>query len=393
MTLSEAAKALPPRPVISRSIEKNLTSAIEVRGDTVEATVNLSKEDPAKPEGAARSLLERHGLNPDQFVVTGFRSSEWSMPNGELGTSTRFTFARSGSPAATGSALPDLDDLHATIKRDRRKAPVWTVAQDSQTVAVVLADFQTGKTGARGGTEELLRRSEASLARFERYVKKIKPAEILVLDAGDPVEGFENAGPQERTNDLQLTEQIRVWRRIFWSWIDAAARLAPSVKVAAVPSNHGRVRRGKAEMGTPNDDYGIEVLTQVSDMAGVYPEKYEHVKFFAPSYYEESVAIETVGGKVVGLVHGHQAKQAARMPVWLAGQAAGRSPVGSADIVFAGHYHALQVGTWGDHRYFFIAPTSDAGSDWFRNLSGMESAPGVLAMTIDGEGWRDLAVL
>lgn len=393
MSLKDAAVALPPRPVVTRAAEKNLSSVLEVKGDVAEVTVNLAKDEPEEPEGKARDLLERHGLDPAQFMVTGFRTSTWTMANGEDGTSTRFTFARKGSAAAGGTLLPDIDDLHAAIKRDQRKAPKPKAVAEHVSLLAVIADPQFGKVDERGGTEDTLRRLEASLERFRAHAKKVKPSEIIVIDAGDSIENFESVASEERTNDLSLTEQIRVWRRVFWSWIDEASRLAPSVKVLSVGSNHCRVRRGKNNLGTPSDDYGIEVLTQVADMASVYPEKYSHVEFFAPGRHEESVAIQAVGGKVIGLAHGHQARTPTGLPKWLNGQAAGRTPVGGADIVIAGHFHHYKIEPWGDDRWIFIAPTSDNGSSWYRNVSGIESQPGLLALTIDEEGWRDHRVL
>lgn len=397
MTLADALKATPPRPVVNRPEQKTLSRELEVSGDKAEATINLPAGSSETPEGEARRLLEDNGLNPDSFVVTGFRTSQWTMANGETGTSTRFVFGKVGTAAAAGagelSAMPDLDDLHATIKRDRRKAPRFTRVVEKVSVLGVIADPQAGKDDHRGGIEELLERLEASREEFVRYCKKVKPAEIIIFDAGDSIENFESGdGSADRTNNLSLTEQIRVWRRVFWSWIDEASRLAPSVKVLSVGSNHCRVRRGKSNMGVATEDYGIEVLTQVADMAGVYPEKYAHVEFFAPGKFEDAVAIQTLGGKVVGLAHGHQVGNPDKFPDFLAKQAAGRTAIGGADLVVFGHFHNLRVQTWGDDRWLIIAPTSDNGSSWWRNISGAESAPGVLALTLDEGGWHGLAV-
>ncbi|WP_159795572.1 metallophosphoesterase family protein [Puerhibacterium puerhi] len=378
---------------MNRPADKALTRALEVKGDTVEATVNLAPDSTTAPEGEARTLLQNYGLDPDEYVVTGLRSSEWTMLGGKVGKSSRFTFARRGS-AAAGVVLPDLDDLHRAVKRDRRKAPAFKAVAESISVLAVLADLQVGKVDARGGVEELLERLEASLEGFRDYCREVKPEEIILFDAGDGIENFESGdGSSDRTNDLSLTEQIRVFRRVLWTWIDEASRLAPSVKVLSVGSNHCRVRKGKSNMGNATEDYGIEVLTQVADMASVYPERYGHVEFYAPERTSDSVAIEALGGKVVGLAHGHQVSNPDRFPDFLAKQAAGRTPIGTADLVVFGHFHNLRIQTWGDDRWLFVAPTSDNGSAWWRNISGAESAPGVMAMTLDAKGWRDVAVL
>lgn len=372
--------------------DKDFASKLEVTGDIAEVEIRDTKGEVT--EGRARDFLEGEGLDPNQYIVASFKKSQWGDASSPK-ESVAFTFKRIGA-ATLPIELPDMDDLHEAVKRavaDRKETPRdrGPVAP-KRSVLTTLADFQTGKTGERGGTEELLRRSEEAKARWVEYVKAENPYEIILVDLGDAIENFENAGAQERTNDLQLTEQLRAWRRIFWSWIDEASRLAPSVKVISVPSNHCQVRRGKNVLGTPSDDYGIEVLSQVADMAGVNSELYGHVEFFAPPNQEESLAIEAVGGKILGFAHGHQASNPDKFPTWIAGQALGRTPIGNADIICFGHFHHLRVQTIGNDRWMFVAPTMDSGSAWWRNISGSESAPGVLTMVIESDGWRALHV-
>lgn len=251
----------------------------------------------------------------------------------------------------------------------------------------------THNSNHRGGVEELLARVDESLEAWTDQILLQRPAEIVLLDAGDPIENFESAGEQERTNDLGLTEQIRVWRRIFWKWVERAASLAPTVHVAAVGSNHGRVRRGKAALGHASEDYGIEVLAQLSDMAAVNPDKYGHVRFYTPGKFDESLALHLAGGKVLGMVHGHQVQRATALDAWWAKQSHGRGPVADADILVAGHFHAFHVLPSGGDRWIFVAPTSDNGSAWFRNISGKENPPGVLSFAVDPLGWRGLALV
>jgi hypothetical protein len=332
-------------------------------------------------------LLEEHGLTPGQWTVKSHSSSRWQSASGEWRESHRLTAIPNRSTVAE---KVDLDDLQKAVRRVRRRPP--ELGTENVSVIGVLSDMQVGKTDSRGGTEELLQRMETSRYRFRDYIAQAKPEEIVLLDAGDPIENFENTGSQDRTNDLQLTEQIRVWRRIFWTWIETAAQLAPTVKVAAVSSNHGRVRKGKAYVGTPSDDYGIEVLSQVADIAAANPAKYGHVTFYSPGRHDEALALRLVGGKVVGLVHGHQTSSIDRIDDWWKGQSHGRTPVGQADYLVAGHWHNMRVSTSGDDRWIFSAPTADSGSSWFKNLRGHDSAPGVMAFTVDPDGWNGLAL-
>lgn len=283
-------------------------------------------------------------------------------------------------------------DLEALLKDARRAArtkPVKTLTA-GVTKVINLADFQSGKTDKRGGTEELLLRSEIALGDILSQTRKQKPEEILLVDNGDSTEGFESAPNADRTNDLQQTEQIRVWRRIFWRWITAFADLGIPMKVIAVPSNHCRVRRGKAALGHLHDDWGLEVLSQVADMASVNPERFSHVEFLRPADHEEHVTLTLVGGKVISFAHGHQANSPNAVVDW----AKGRSPrnIKLSDIVVVGHFHHLRVVSFGERQWLFICPTMDAGSAYFTASSGEDSDPGVLTFLVDEYGWREVYV-
>jgi len=285
----------------------------------------------------------------------------------------------------------DLKALFAEAKR--AKAPAGMAQPSTMTTMVInLGDFQVGKVDSRGGLVELLARNAQAKAAVIKQIRKIKPVEVVLVDGGDAMEGFESSPNADRTNDLQQTEQMRVWRRLFWGWVHDVSRLVEDVKVVGVPSNHCRVRRGKAAVGSVNDDYGLEVVSQLADMAEVNPEAYGHVTFHVPPEHDEHLALTLASGKVWGAAHGHQKGSPQGLLGWLEGQAAGRSPIGHADYVSLFHFHNLYVQTWGDDRWAFGCPTMDSGSSWFRNISGKESRAGVLTFVIDENGWRDLFV-
>ena len=284
-------------------------------------------------------------------------------------------------------------DLAALMKEAMRvvraRKPLAPAATDS-TMVINLADLQVGKVDILGGTPELLVRSETSLAAVLARVKRQKPAEILLVDPGDSTEGFNSAPNAARVNDLQETEAIRVWRRILWRWISELAKFGIPMKVVSVPSNHCRNRIGKNAVGPISDDWGLEVLSQVADMASVNPDAYAHVEFIAPREYEEHVTLTLAGGKVISFAHGHQSNSPNGMVDW----AKGKSPreIKLSDIVVVGHFHHLRVVTFGENQTLFICPTMDPGSSHFTPRSGESSAPGVLTFMVDENGWRDLFV-
>lgn len=286
---------------------------------------------------------------------------------------------------------PRADADIAVLAKEARKAarhkPVTT--RRGGTKVISLADFQVGKVDVLGGSAELLERSEMALKAKIAEVRRDKPQQIVLADPGDSTEGFESAPNAPRTNDLQQTEQIRVWRRILWRWIDALSKLTDDLVVIGVPSNHCQVRKGKAKLGPALDDWGIEVIAQVSDIAAANPEAYEHVRFIVPNEHEEHVLFEMVDGLILGVIHAHQANN----PEQLIGKIKqnSRRGIGQADIVLAGHFHHLRIIAFGDNQWLIISPTNDNGSSWFM-YSGELSDPGVLSFMVDARCWYGIDV-
>lgn len=289
----------------------------------------------------------------------------------------------------TTSIRPQVD-LDALMAEAAAQPPVVRPARTlSQTSKIInLADFQIGKVDELGGTAETLARSERALAEVMMDLETNPVAEIIIVDPGDSTEGFESAPNAAQTNDLDQTEQIRVWRRIAWRWVSRLATLGVPMKFVGVPSNHCRVRKGKNAQGKPNDDWGIEVVAQLSDIAAANPEAYGHIDFIVPNTYEEHVLLTLVGGKVLGVAHGHQKASPAALPGWV--KSTGRRGLAQADIVVVGHFHHLEVIAFGDQQWLFICPTNDNGSSWFTPSSGERSEPGVLTFRVDTSGWYDL---
>ena len=255
----------------------------------------------------------------------------------------------------------------------------------NRTKVIALADFQIGKTDELGGTKETLARSEAALAIVLEDVRANRYAQIVLVDPGDSTEGFESSPNAAQTNDLHQTEQIRIWRRILMRWIRALAPETVDLVVIGVPSNHCRVRKGKNVQGSALDDWGIEVIAQVSDICEENPERYSHVRFIVPEEHQEHVLFTLLGGKVLGVVHGHQKGSPAALANWI--KSTGRRGLAQADIVLVGHFHHLVVEAFGDLQWLFICPTNDNGSSWFTPSSGERSEPGILTLRVDSKRW------
>jgi hypothetical protein len=290
----------------------------------------------------------------------------------------------------------DLEDLIAAAKAapPHRPAPV----AGGRALVVAWADLQVGKTGSRGGTEELVQRVMERLDALDRYAEEHLCGSAYLVDVGDCVEGFQNTGAQLHTNDLSFPEQLRVARRLY---TEAALRLAASherVVCAGVPSNHGQWRRGKELLGKPGDDFGIEILTGVADAFSLNPDAFGHVSFRVPQPWEESIALD-IEGTIVAAAHGHQANRPERIPQWWAGQVHGGQPAADADILLTGHFHNVRVqpsgrsAHTGRAKWWLQAPTLDNGSDWYRHRTGEDSDPALMVFTVDKDGWDNLKLL
>jgi hypothetical protein len=332
------------------------------------------------PEGYTLVLVEMQLAQHENF---------WTRENqGEDAVTRPSNSFRYRFKVVPKSARHD-EDIAALMAeaRDRVFTPV-SGRFGSTSKVINLADFQIGKVDECGGTKETIARSEAALVAVVHDLTHNPVDEILIVDPGDSTEGFESAPNAAQTNDLDQTEQIRVWRRLLWRWIDALAPLAPSVKVIGVPSNHCRVRKGKNAQGGTLDDWGIDVIAQVHDIAAANEAAYGHVEFIVPNQYEEHVLITLVGGQVLGVAHGHQKASPAALAGWV--KSTGRRGLAQADIVVVGHFHHLVVQAFGDQQWLFICPTNDNGSSWYTPSSGERSEPGILTFRVDSRGWYAL---
>lgn len=354
----------------------------------------ITIDDVAQTKEQADWLLEDYGIDREEYDVSyGF--SRWDAADGSEKKSVRIK--ASPKPSSTLAEKADVDELIAAIAADL-EPPLFT-EQYAGTLVLAPADWQIGKTDYEGGTKETLERIRQSLSVVvERLAERGQPYENIVLaEMGDIVENFYNTSSQRETNDLDITSQIRVARRMMLEVIREVAPWCDNLYYVAVPSNHGSVRVGfKQQAATVDNDWGLEIQAQVMDALAENPTAYGHVKAVKPAKNEESVALDIfedgdhVG--VLGFVHGHQASNPDKIGQWWAGQSHGRRPTAMADILVTGHWHSLRVQHSGDARWIIVAPTSDPGSSWFTEKTGENSQSGMLSFELDGKNWKDLRI-
>lgn len=336
----------------------------------------------------AVELFKDFDLDPNVWTVVSVRKSRWQRFDGEWLEAAKVT-VKPADQVLDGKDL-DYDALVADISK-------WKPGKIEQATGPLYAIYAIGDTqygkDAGGGTEATVARVltaiEESVARHKELLKAGRKIGTVVLpQLGDCIEGSTSQhGKVIGRSDLGVTQQVRIGRRVLMAWIKAFAPLCDELLIPVVPGNHDEPHR--ITMTDPIDSWQIEVVAAVQDACAENP-NLAHVKFYYPKPDHGTLAID-LGGTTVGLAHGHQAKD---MGKWLHGQATGRTPVGSADVLITGHFHHFRADQIGP-RLWIQVPAMDGGSAWFRDKSGLESPTGIVSLVV-GEGYdprRDLAVL
>ncbi|MER6314648.1 hypothetical protein ABT237_12875 [Streptomyces sp. NPDC001581] len=374
--------ALPARQI---DPERDFTRQIEVSGDAAEVTVRGPAE--MDPESSATDVLRAHGLAPSDWDVKGFRSSEWTMPGGELGVSTRFTFVR--RQLTTETERPDLDEIFSLI--DNYNPPRLTTAerQGDHTLIIALGDMQIGKAdgdGVAGTLRRTITCIDSATALLAEYRKRFSIGHVHIAWLGDHIEGYQSQGGANawRTT-LTLTEQIRVTRRIMAHAVLNLAPLVERLTVAAVPGNHGEAVRFNGKGITRYDDsHDTDALIAVQEAVSLAPEEFRHVEFFVPDTDELTLVVDC-SGTVVAHAHGHQWKAGKHFDWWKGQSFNKASAMHQADVLLAGHLHHEFVDTDGP-RTFIQIPAMESESTWWRHRTGTVGAPGLMVMvTRDGQ--------
>lgn len=329
-------------------------------------------------------LLTLAGLDPDAFRITG-KVSQWTKTHHDREDtySFFFQFEKITADEDESELARELASLIKPIKVT--KMPTAT----GLPMVVSLADSQVGKDGPDADSPETMdRRFDIALGQVAALVKSKKPAELVIADCGDPIEGITSSAPNQiATNTLELPDQLRMWQRRLTQTILTLAPLAGKTHIAAVPSNHGEIRNSAGKVGY--GDYGLGVARTVEDAFDMLGSKFD-LTFHYPATKHDVITYVDVAETRIAFTHGHHAKAIDRMPQWVANQAASlRSPMRDATIVVHGHFH--QPG-YRESRGRSIISSSmfDSGSAWFENLTGEFSRPSITTFSIRDKRVTDL---
>ncbi len=378
------------RKRVAKDIPKGFEPSIEY--DSAGGTLVSTPRKPVTDEPDHAELLAEFELDPTKWRITGLRRSKWQRWDGEWLESFRASFV-----PFTGARNVPIDDLLQIVSKWKPQNTPKTQNKgkiSGLAYVVVLADTQVGKIDG-GGTDEIiqnvLHKTDLAVERLKELRKAGRNIDTIYLpQLGDCIEGMNSQGGKHiwRT-DLDLTSQIRIYRRLLLHMVKQFAPHADKVIVPAIPGNHDEaVRVGNSMATTYTDSFALDAASAVADALADHPD-YKHVSFVFPKYDTLTVTLD-VAGTVVGFAHGHQCR--GKAVEWWKNMAHGQQDIGEATLLLTGHYHHLKVEQSG-RKTWIQAPALDGGSTWFENASGQAAPAGMLTLTIGNGKWDDLQIL
>lgn len=364
-----------------------------VEFDVASGGVLRTMPKPAGSEPDASAMFAEFDLDPAQWKITTVRRSKWQRWDGEWLESFRVSFV----PAGGVSNNVPIDDLLEIVNKWKpRNTPRTPTEARTGGLAYVciLADTQFGKSDGGGSEaiiENVLTKIDASVIRLKELRKTGRQIDTIYLpQLGDCIEGGQSQGGKLVFRlDLDITQQIRVYRRVLLHMIKAFAPLAERVIVPVVPGNHDEALRIGNQMATTyTDSFALDAASAVADALQDHPD-FKHVSFVFPKFDTMTVTLN-MAGTVVGMAHGHQAR--GKIIDWWKNQAHGQKDIGEATLLLTGHYHHLHLEQSGRKTWLQV-PALDSGSTWFENSTGQAAPAGMATLVVGNGGWQDLAIL
>lgn len=286
-------------------------------------------------------------------------------------------------------ARPDVDAV-ALLKALRPRRKVSTAFAGDTSLVISWNDWQTGKL-AGGGTPALAERLDAAYDGVRDRARELRKlgrnlGRLIVIGGGDMIEGCQIFPNQTFEIDSDRRTQIRNTVALGLEGLDRLAPLFEHATVIAVGGNHGEHRiDGKRTTRHDNDDC---LLFEHMATAAARDSRLAHVDFVIAQ--DEQAKTLDVNGWILGTTHGHVFGKTVSGAIeqkawrWFSNQAAGRQPVGDADVLVTHHYHHFAARDWGACQWV-QTPALDGGSAFFTDYSGQAAAPGMLTWVMSPE--------
>jgi len=348
------------------------------------------------PTATERDLLLGAGFDSDCWRINGpINTRRWMRYDQEWLYYYKFDVVAGESEEVKRA---DVEEIAEWIKA---KKPASTNAEtDGDCFALFMSDLQLGKISQGISSQDIVNWYVNCVDQAVDQVKALRSAghkmpQGAIVGLGDIVENcFGYYANQQYLIDMNQREQNKTARLLLAYTINAFIPLFDKLTVAAIGGNHGERRDGGKVKTDDADNMDLEVFDAVQEaykLAGV--ELDWHIA-------EQNLSMAlNLGGTSVGITHGHSfkggANSAAKAEKWMKDQVWGLQEVADCRVLVHGHFHHLSVLQSGQ-RHLIQAPALDAGSKWFTDTSGQESAPGVLTMRFDAShsyGYDDLKVI
>lgn len=360
-----------------------------IEWDGTKGIVNTGAIDEAPKDWS--SILEIWGLDPNEVeIIEPIQLRAWDAPNGDGGTRRMFYYRAQVRKKRTSVDNVDLVDIVNTWKPIKRNV----TDHDGASFIVAYADTQIGKMDG-GGSDEIIKnvldKTDLAVNRLKELRKMgRKISNIYLPQLGDCIEGFNSGGGNRAwRNDMDLTSQIRVYRRLLLHIVKTFAPHADKVVIPCVPGNHDEAVRIGNQMATSyTDSFALDAASAVADALKENSD-YDHVSFVFPQFDTLSITLD-VSNTTIGFIHGHQTRNKAVS--WWAQQAHGMKPIGDASILLTGHFHHLVVQQSGAKTWIQM-PALDGGSNWFEERTGQNAPAGLVTLVVNDNKWNDLEIL
>ena len=265
-----------------------------------------------------------------------------------------------------------------------------------ETFVIVLSDWQIGKKGSA----KTIERFNEAIPKIKQQIKLLKKNnninQILFAGVGDIVEGCSGYyDMMEYSVEMDYRQQQKVARRMAYKLIKETLPLFDNGIAAFIGGNHGEYRKGNKAFTSFGDNRDVQLAEELYEIFKEAPAYKDKLQFIIPD--DELSLTFDVSNITLSIVHGHQMKSGvnaqAKAKKWLSDQSLSRNALADADVLLMGHFHFFSAYET-SNRLIIQAPTLDSGSEWFENVYGDKSEPGILTLTLGGNNkWDNIKII
>jgi hypothetical protein len=343
-------------------------------------------------------ILRKFGRDPEAVKIVG-TLSEGHWGSDEQGW--RHTYKFRTEYVLPEDEISDIDGL-AVLKelRECGTGSLEGYVGGPGAFVLCLNDTQFGKSEG-GGTQGTLERVYGYIAKAKLRIEELRSigrdlGTLVVIGGGDIIENCNIFPNQSYHIDMTRRNQIKTSVGTILTLLDTLAPMFEKVVCLVSRGNHGENRiNGHKTDAQDNDDC---LVFEIAWTATERDTRLQHVKYIIAE--DEAGVYTDVAGWRLATTHGDiyakfvgGATIAKKAQNWFKNMAAGRDPLGLADVLITHHYHHDEMVDWGA-TLWRQTPAQDGGSEYFRQSSGEYSKPGMLTFVMTPEDrYRDELVL